>query len=227
MTSTYTTTSPPVRKPFHGSCHCGLIRFIVFMTLPPRSIEANPAANSTIRIRKCNCTTCHKMGLFHIRVPDSPNDFMLLNPTGMPHEKGGWQDQGVKTYRCFDQTSDWWFCGTCGVRPFAVGLDLRNGEIRKVNLRETGVTEVNGKEVREGEREVWMCPKGGKGVDGKTVEWEEGKTGYLSVNATALEAGQEGCDLREWHEKGWINYLDCLDRKEENRLGRPWRGGMY
>ncbi|KAB8292472.1 hypothetical protein EYC80_008188 [Monilinia laxa] len=114
----------------------------------------------------------------------------------------------MKTYQCFDKTSDWWFCGTCGVRPFAMGLDFRNGEIRKVNLRETGVTEANGKEVSEGETEVWMCPKEGKGVDGKTVEWEEGKTGYLSVNATALEAGQEGCDLREWHEKGWINYLD-------------------
>ncbi|TGO11363.1 hypothetical protein BTUL_0111g00130 [Botrytis tulipae] len=226
MSSTCTTTSTATRKPYHGSCHCGLIRFVIFMSLPPPVIEATPSANTTVRLRKCNCTTCHKMGLFHIRLPDSPNDFMLLSPTGMPHEQGGWQDQGMKNYQCFDKELDWWFCGICGVRPFATGLNFQNGETRKVNLKELGVTEVNGEEVGEGEREVWMCPKEGE-VDGKPTEWIEGKTGYLSVNAIALEAGQEGCDLREWHEKGWISYLDTLDLKEENRLGRPWRGGMY
>ncbi|ESZ93481.1 hypothetical protein SBOR_6130 [Sclerotinia borealis F-4128] len=233
MTSTNTTPTTsasipiPTRKPFHGSCHCGLIRFVIFMTLPPPLIHASPTSTSTIRLRKCNCTTCHKMGLFHIRLPDAPNDFMLLNPTGMPHEKGGWEDQGMKSYRCFDQVSDWWFCGTCGVRPFVTGLDLKGGEMRKVDLRGVGLVEVGGEEVGVGEKEVWMCSREGKGEDGKMVEWVEGETGYLSVNATALEAGQDGCDLREWHEKGWISYLDCLDRKEENRLGRPWRGGMY
>jgi len=144
----------------------------------------------------------------------------------MPGERGGWEEQGLKNYQCFDKMSDWWFCGVCGVRAFSTGHELRTGEIRKVNLKELGVLEVNGETVEDGEREVWMCPKEGE-VDGKIVEWKEGKTGYLSVNATALEADQEGCDLREWHEKGWISYLDCLDRVEENRLGRPWRGGMY
>lgn len=171
------------------------------------------------------------MGLFHIRLPDSPNDFILLNPVGMPYGngedgKGGWQDQGMTSYQCFEKLMDWWFCGTCGVRCFATGLDLKEGEIRKVDLKKLGVTEMNGEKVEEGEREVWMCEREGM-VDGKMVKWKEGTNGYLSVNATALEAGQEGCDLREWHEKGWISYLDSLDWKEENKLGRPWRGGMY
>jgi len=60
--------------------------------------------------------------------------------------------------------------------------------------------------------------------------------GYLSINATSLEPGQEGLDLREWwvaleskrraltggrHEKGWITYLDCLEEKGEDRLHVP------
>jgi len=79
------------------------------------------------------------------------------------------------------------------------------------------VKEVEG----EGEEKVkyWGAKEG----------WVEGTENgsYLSVNAATLEAGQEGLDLREWHEKGWIAYLDELDEVEGNRLQKPHRGGMY
>jgi hypothetical protein len=39
-----------------------------------------------------------------------------------------------------------------------------------------------------------------------TLTSEGGGGSYLTVNASTLEAGQEGLDLREWHEKGWIRY---------------------
>lgn len=102
------------------------------------------------------------------------------------------------------------------MRCFATAGPLNGNEM--VNLRELGVKKVNGKEVEEGETEVWKCKKEG---------WIEEKTGYLTINASTLEAGQEGLDLREWHEKGWISYIDSLDYEGENRLGRPHRGGMY
>lgn len=50
---------------------------------------------------------------------------------------------------------------------------------------------------------------------------------YLSVNAVTLE--QEGdVDLKMWHEKGWIHYVECRrDDGTPYRLGEPHEGGMY
>lgn len=75
---------------------------------------------------------------------------------------------------------------------------------------------------------VWR-PKaeGPTGSDPPTARWDEKHHTYFSINATTLEPGQEGLSLKEWHEKGWINYLDLLDQKEEHRNGEPHRGGMY
>ncbi|KAM3067476.1 hypothetical protein ACMFMG_011621 [Clarireedia jacksonii] len=199
--------TPSSRKPYHGSCHCGLTRYVVFLTLPPTNLDPKAPSTSTVRLRKCNCTTCHKMGLFHVRVPSPADDFLLLSPTK------DFEKAGLRSYRCFEAVYNWLFCGTCGVRCFAY-----NGEAEtvKVDLAALGVKGLNGEVL--GETEVWRLKKEG---------WVEGHHNYLSVNATSLDAGQEGCDLREWHEKGWITYIDTLDQKEENRNGKPFRGGMY
>ncbi len=61
----------------------------------------------------------------------------------------------------------------------------------------------------------------------KREGWEESKTGYLSVNAATLDQDQEGLDLREWTEKGWIAYLECKEGPGETRLREPHEGGMY
>lgn len=51
---------------------------------------------------------------------------------------------------------------------------------------------------------------------------------YLSVNAVTIEPRQEGCDLREWHEKGWINYLDINNPEDDQRHTTiAHEGGMY
>lgn len=192
-----------IRRPYRGSCHCGHIKYIVFLTLPPAAVTIKASPESTVRIRKCNCSTCHKMGFFHVRLQDSPNDFVLLSPVD--------PETQLLDYTCFDKRIHWYFCGKCGVRCFAFAGE---GEISEVDL-----DKMEGKKEPKGLlKKVWKP---------KAENWIEGKTGYLSVNATTLEPEQQGLDLREWTEKQWITYLDVLHsvRKEDSFV--PHEGGMY
>lgn len=118
-------------------------------------------------------------------------------------------EEGLKDYTCFKGRIHWYFCSKCGVRCFAF---MGEGEIRDVVY-----TGIEGKDEKV---RGWMPKREG---------WNEGveKGFYFTLNAVTLEPGQEGCDLREWHEKGWIVYLDELKEVEEDRLGRPFEGGMY
>jgi hypothetical protein len=61
----------------------------------------------------------------------------------------------------------------------------------------------------------------------RTEGWEDTVTGYLSVNATTLDQRQEGLDLRKWHERGWICYMDCKDEAGYERFREPYEGSMY
>ncbi|CZR56896.1 uncharacterized protein PAC_06785 [Phialocephala subalpina] len=180
-----TTTSTPTRRPYHGSCHCGFTKYICYITLPPPLVTANPPTpTSTIRIRKCNCSTCHKMSFFHLRLLNSPADFYLISPLSPTTE--------LSDYVCFDERIHWYFCPKCGVRYFAF-----NGESEVVEV-DIPVAEKGEEEVER--RKVWKP---------KTEGWIEKETGYLSVNAVTLEPGQEGLDLREW-----IAYLDMRGEEE-------------
>ncbi|KIW09178.1 uncharacterized protein PV09_00109 [Verruconis gallopava] len=130
------------------------------------------------------------MGIFHLRLADAANDFILLSPLDPFKDLGD--------YLCSDKIIHWFFCKTCGVRCFSF----------------TGKGQVVDKDVDGETKTVWAPAEG----------FVEGKNGYLSVNATSLDAGQQGLDLREWHEKGWIHYLDTLDAKEETSWTKPHRG---
>jgi len=66
-------------------------------------------------------------------------------------------------------------------------------------------------------REVWGF---------KAKEWEEFDGAYLSINAVTLEPGQEGLDLKEWTEKGWIAYFDHSE-VHEDQMGKPHPGDPY
>jgi len=197
-------TSPaPTRRPYHGSCHCGQTKYIAYLTLPPPTVAVDPHPGTTIRIYKCNCSTCHKAGYFHIRLKDTPNDFVLLSPTDP--ENGGLGD-----YQCFEKFAHWYFCKNCGVRCFIVGGKTETVDI---DLEKWLGRESEGKTTK-----VWR-PKS----DG----WVEDGGSYFSLNATSLEPKQDGFDLRGWAEKGWIYYLDMLGGKGEDRFGEPHEGGMY
>lgn len=149
---------------------------------------------------------------------DAPNDFLLLSPLtaegGIRFEVDGSEGEGggrggaLRDYTCFEADIHWYFCGVCGVRCFAF---MGEGGPREVLIR--------GEEGGEGEvKRGWMP---------KPENWKEEDTSYLSINAATLEPGQEGCDLREWTEKGWIVYLDTLNVAEDDRLLKPFVGGMY
>ncbi|KAF2098647.1 DUF636 domain-containing protein [Rhizodiscina lignyota] len=204
-------SSKPTRRPYFGSCHCGETKYVAYMTLPVEDAEsAHPPASTTIRIRKCNCSTCHKMGFFHLRLKDSPNDFVLLSPLNP-------QEGGLSNYQCFDKIINWYFCGNCGVRCFAL---RGHGEVSDIDLESWLGKPSEGKTTK-----VWR-PRAENWREG-SVEWKEGKNAYLSVNAATIEPGQEGFDLKEWHEKKWINYLDMTDERKDDRYGEPHAGGCY
>lgn len=137
------------------------------------------------------------MSFFHLRLISSPDDFLLLSPL-LPSEELG-------DYTCFEANIHWYFCRKCAVRCFAFA----------------GESEVSEREIDGVKTKVWSAKKEG---------WIEGLsegTGYLSVNAATLDADQEGLDLREWTEKGWIAYLDIKNSLGEDRLVAPHPGGMY
>ncbi|CZT15089.1 uncharacterized protein RCC_00989 [Ramularia collo-cygni] len=196
-------------KPFQGSCHCGKIQYIAYLTLPPKSFDPATSPSTSIRIYKCNCSTCVKLGMFHLRLEDSPRDFLVLSPLNF-------EDPGVLgDYRTFAGEYHWYFCNECGVRCFAFagadGKGGRGGEVIEIDMEAVGD---GGKKTIK----VWRPLRKG---------WVEGKVGYLSINATTLEQDQEGLDLRDWAEKGYIYYIDCKERVESDQYGRPHAGGIY
>ncbi|KAF2422397.1 hypothetical protein EJ08DRAFT_481734 [Tothia fuscella] len=179
------------RRPYKGSCHCGTIKYITYLTLPfPDSPFPSPdpktgmAERSGQRLYKCNCTVCHKMGILHLRLQNPPTDFLLLSSSLDPMSPEG----GISDYTCNKGSNHRYFCANCGVRCFSMRGPMENAEV-----------EVDGKVVK-----VWRPVAEG---------WREGKGApcYLSINAVTLEEGPEGLDLREWHDNGWVKYVDSLD----------------
>ncbi|GAB1317675.1 Centromere protein V [Madurella fahalii] len=201
--------APSTRRPYTGSCHCGIIKYIVYLTLPHVPPEPMDLRDKDGRRRqvfyRCNCTTCQKAGFLHMRLPSPPDDFLLLSPLDPLRE--------LSDYQCFERRLHWLFCRTCGVRCFTFAGE---GEVL-----EKVVPETQAATVPAGEKVAVWSPKRG---------WVEEEARYLSVNAYTLDAGQEGVDLREWTEKKWVLYLECLaegDGPAERRYERPFAGGAY
>lgn len=108
--------------------------------------------------------------------------------------------QNLSDYTCFEARIHWFFCDRCGF------IFTGEGEIRDVNLE--------GQDTKR----VWTPKKEGSAG---------GSSSYLSVNAVTLDADHQGLDLREWTEKNRIAYLDIKDEFGEDKLGKPYPGGMY
>jgi hypothetical protein len=217
MTSATTDAPTAQRRPYYGSCHCGAIQYIAFLALPLSRVENHSRAHfinhPTLRVRRCNCTACHKFGFLQILLPHAPADFMLLAPLDL---------EELGDYRCFGGDIRWLFCKTCAVRCFSLVGDGELLEREVPEVRIPGRME-EGREVPERivgghTAMVWVPKKGWKDGEGQHI---------LSVNAHTLEAKQEGLDLREWREKGLICYLDTLDEREDASYERPHIGGTY
>jgi hypothetical protein len=230
-TSRDTETVPEIasiRRPYRGSCHCGFIQYIVFITLPLESTSTPapgeaPPLPSTVAYR-CNCTTCQKTGFFHVRLTSAPDDFALLSPLDPMTE--------LADYTCFHHKLHWLFCRRCGVRCF---IFSGQGEVVECDIekdlgRRDFVEGIKGlqKGVKEGMVKVWRPKKEGWFERGFPLELRS----YFSVNAYTLEVGQEALDLREWTEGKKVLYLDCLEPNGEGTgkvrtYERPHYGGAY
>jgi hypothetical protein len=79
---------------FHGSCHCGKIKFEANIDLAQGS-------------GKCNCTFCRKNSYWSIKVP--LEDFRLLEG-----------EDSISKYSNNSQIGAYIFCKHCGSMPFAL-----------------------------------------------------------------------------------------------------------
>ncbi|KIW06822.1 uncharacterized protein PV09_02502 [Verruconis gallopava] len=207
------------RKPYVGSCHCGTIKYIAYITLPASPDEVSTTEfyeESGVRLYKCNCNTCQKMGIFHLRLKSPGDDFVLLSPLD-PHA----DDSGMTKYMTPAKRSSWWFCKTCGVRCFTIRGPTEQAEV-EVPAKSLEALGIKAADVRS---DSTVKVKAWKPKD-EFVE-KAGGGDYLSINAVTLNPQQEGLDLALFHEKQWVAYVDSLNRKAESRFGKPHPGGIY
>jgi len=210
----------PTRRPYTGSCHCGKIKFIVFLTLPfqPPYLRPDPGNPPPQFIRKCNCTVCHKAAFFHISLADARNDFILLSPLDPLME--------LTNYKCVEKTQNILFCPTCGIRVLNVRAPAGEpiGEIVVKDLSNIGLSQEQLKRLGfENEADASEVK-----VHVPSAGWKELITHFLRINAHALDAGQEGLDLREWHERKWVQYVNWFDEVDGARsYDRPFHFGAY
>ena len=93
---------------YAGSCHCGNIRFEV-----EGEIKGAMA---------CSCSLCSRKGSLLWFVPRSA--FRLLTP-----------EADAATYTFNKHVIKHRFCTTCGIHPFAYGVDPKGNEMAAVNIR--------------------------------------------------------------------------------------------
>jgi len=93
---------------FHGSCHCGAVRYAADIDL----------ARGTV---KCNCTVCTKMRFWAAVV--APTDFRLLQG-----------EAALREYRFHTRRDGHYFCGACGINVFSTGDAPRSGPFVAVTV---------------------------------------------------------------------------------------------
>lgn len=113
-----------MRKSYHGSCHCGAVRFSANCDLAPegeRSPPTRPGAWWTSTFR-CNCSFCQKARFWKVFV--TPEDFSVLSG-----------EEELAEYRFGERSVRHVFCRHCGVHPFAsADYEIMGGPFYAVNI---------------------------------------------------------------------------------------------
>lgn len=79
-------------KKYHGSCHCGRVKFSVTTNLN--------------KVISCNCSICTKKGVLHHRV--APEQFEIVEGEGY-----------LSLYQFDTKDAKHFFCKECGIHPFS------------------------------------------------------------------------------------------------------------
>jgi len=95
-------------KTYHGSCHCGAVKFEAELDLTQSSY-------------RCNCSICRRTRFWPAVA--KPGGFRLL--TG---------EADLKQYLFNTRKNQHYFCKHCGVRAFGVGTETPIGVMYGVNL---------------------------------------------------------------------------------------------
>jgi hypothetical protein len=97
-----------MKKTYHGSCHCGAVRFAADIDLAAGTF-------------KCNCSICVKTRAWMAFIP--ADAFRLLSG-----------EQDLREYRFARKSIHHLFCATCGVRPFAHGSDGKGNRFYAIRV---------------------------------------------------------------------------------------------
>jgi hypothetical protein len=95
-------------KTYHGSCHCGAVRFEADIDL----------AQPTFR---CNCSICSRNRFWAAVV--RPDAVRVLQGRGE-----------LVQYLFNSMQNEHRFCKTCGVRPYGIGRNAEDQEVYGVNI---------------------------------------------------------------------------------------------
>lgn len=198
-------TVKPERRPFNGSCHCGAVKYVVFLTVPRPPLSSAQDTPAVDRVYRCNCKICHKSGYMHVRPPSQADDFALLAPTD-PFEQLG-------DYQCHDKRLHFFFCKICAVRCFTF---MGEGHVVDAQPEELGLA---GQDTIQ----VWRAK-----TPAPVAANARHAMCYLSVNAQTIDAGQDGFDMRDWVETKSVMYYDFLQDEEPGPGSeKPYPGGCY
>lgn len=124
-------------KTYHGSCHCGAVRYEADIDL----------AQGTI---KCNCSICKKMRFWAVSVP--PSRFRLVAGAA-----------ALTEYRFHLKRDGHCFCRHCGINVWSTGASPASGPFYAVtvaSLDDLPVDELVAAPVRyiDGRNDNWVTP---------------------------------------------------------------------